>query len=84
MGAGNKLDPMSFRVADISQTSVCPLARVMRRECKARNLTDVKVVFSTEPPVPEAKGQQVPGSTAFVPSAAGLLLASEVIRDLTR
>lgn len=84
MGAGNKLDPMSFRVADISQTSVCPLARVMRRECKTRNLTDVKVVFSTEPPVPEAKGQQVPGSTAFVPSAAGLLLASEVIRDLTR
>ena len=66
MGAGNKLNPMAFRVADISETSVCPLARVIRRECKARNITNVKVVFSTESPKPMEKGQQVPASTAFL------------------
>ncbi|HBD68736.1 MAG TPA: tRNA threonylcarbamoyladenosine dehydratase [Treponema sp.] len=84
MGAGNKLNPMAFRVADISETSVCPLARVIRRECKARNIINVKVVFSTESPKCMEKGQQVPASTAFVPSAAGLLIASEVVQDLIK
>ena len=89
MGAGNKLDPTQFAVADISQTSVCPLARVMRRECKRRGLCDVKVVYSKEKPVrpmPEPIADpelcDVPGSTAFVPSVAGLIIASEVIKDL--
>ena len=95
MGAGNKLNPMSFEVADISQTSVCPLARVMRQECKKRGIKDVKVVYSKEKPVEsklteeekksaEQKGNGVaPGSCAFVPSVAGLIIASEVIKDLT-
>ena len=94
MGAGNKLNPMSFEVADISQTSVCPLARVMRQECKKRGIKDVKVVYSKEKPVEsklteeekksaEQKGNGVaPGSCAFVPSVAGLIIASEVIKDL--
>ena len=95
MGAGNKLNPMTFEVADISQTSVCPLARVMRQECKKRGIKDVKVVYSREKPVEsrlteeekksaEQKGNGVaPGSCAFVPSVAGLIIASEVIKDLT-
>ena len=88
MGAGNKLAPTAFEVADISQTSVCPLARVMRQECKKRGLTDVKVVYSKEKPVTacgtgELKGNSpAPGSCAFVPSVAGLIIASEVIKDL--
>ena len=93
MGAGNKLDPSRFRVADIYQTSVCPLAKVMRRELKKRGVTELKVVYSTEPPVspkgpaseaPSAGRRSVPGSISFVPSAAGLVLAGEVIRDLIR
>ena len=84
MGAGNKLDPSAFQVADIFETSVCPLARVMRRELKARGIKACKVVYSKEPPrEPMIKERKMPGSTAFVPSAAGLVLASEVIRDLT-
>lgn len=89
MGTGNKLDPMAFRVADISETSVCPLARVMRKELKKRGIEGVKVVFSTEEPRtplsggPEngqnGTGRPVPGSVSFVPAAAGLLLAAEVI-----
>ena len=79
MGAGNKLDPAAFEVADISKTSVCPLARVMRQECKKRGFTDVKVVYSKEKPVLKT---EVPASCAFVPSAAGLIIASEVVRDL--
>ena len=93
MGAGNKLDPTRFEVADISQTSVCPLARVMRQECKKRGLTGVKVVYSKEKPVVShpstgsttaaTGGKPVPASCAFVPSVAGLIIASEVIKDLT-
>ena len=90
MGTGNKLDPSKFQIADISKTTVCPLARVMRQECKKRGLKDVKVLFSTEKPVEqkitedcELKGNgPAPGSCAFVPSVAGLIIAGEVIRDL--
>ena len=80
MGAGNKLDPSKFRVADISETSVCPLAKVMRKELKRRGITNVRTVYSTEPPVSLPKGVRTVGSTAFAPSAAGFLLASEVVR----
>ena len=93
MGAGNKLDPAAFRVADIYETSVCPLARVMRKELKRRGVKQLKVVYSQEPPRgPEGAlyqeslagevRRQVPGSAAFVPAAAGLILAGEVVRDL--
>ena len=88
MGAGNKLDPTAFRVADISETSVCPLARIMRRELKKRGIDHVKVVFSTEPALVPAPTEEptarrsTPGSTAFVPAVAGLILAGEVIKDL--
>lgn len=88
MGAGNKLDPSQFRVADITQTSVCPLARVMRRELKARGISHLKVVFSQEPPITPVPCEnaptrrQTPGSLSFVPGAAGLVLAGEVLRDL--
>lgn len=91
MGAGNKLDPTAFAVADIYSTSVCPLARVMRRELKKRNVDSLKVVYSTEqavtPENPEkdpASGKSVPGSVAFVPSTAGLIIAGEVIKDLIK
>ncbi len=93
MGAGNKLDPTQFRVADIYETSVCPLARVMRRELKARGVRSCKVVYSVEPPIrlgfslADSSGQgaprrDVPGSNSFVPAAAGLILAGAVIRDI--
>ena len=90
MGAGNKLDPSAFRVADIYETSVCPLARVMRSECRKRGIDRLKVVYSTEPPLqplqqPAASSsarRSTPGSVSFVPSVAGLILAGEVIRDL--
>ena len=90
MGAGNKLDPTAFEVADISKTSVCPLARVMRRELRKRGIEHLKVVFSKEPPIepmdaePDGTHQkrQTPGSCAFVPSVAGLIMAGEIIRDL--
>jgi len=88
MGAGNKLDPTMFRVADIYQTKVCPLARVMRREMKKRGVEDLKVVYSEETPIRPAEdgGDEsgVPGSTAFVPSVAGLIIAGEVIKDLIK
>ena len=80
MGAGNTLDPSLFRIADISKTSVCPLAKVMRRELKNRGLKDVKCVYSTEEAI-KPEGNEI-GSIAFVPSVAGLLIASEVIKDL--
>ena len=91
MGAGNKLDPAAFRVSDLYETSICPLARVMRRELKKRGVDRLKVVWSPEPPLtpgdageqPEEGRRSIPGSVAFVPSVAGLILAGEVIRDLT-
>ncbi|MBO4387727.1 MAG: tRNA threonylcarbamoyladenosine dehydratase [Treponema sp.] len=105
MGAGNKVDPTKLKVADITRTSVCPLARVMRNELKKRRIKRLKVVFSTEPAIPpktdeadagfedtsgvtpERKGspkKQSPGSNAFVPSVAGMMIAAEVIKDLTQ
>ncbi len=85
MGAGNKLDPSRFRISDIFETSVCPLSKVMRRELKKRNVDSLKVVWSDEKPVvPLGDDKRTPGSIAFVPSAAGLVLASEVVRDLIR
>ena len=88
MGAGNKLDATAFRVADISETSVCPLARVMRRELRKRGIEHVKVVYSTESalspasPEEETNRRATPGSVAFVPAVAGLIIAGEVIKDL--
>lgn len=92
MGAGNKLDPTAFEVTDIYKTSVCPLAKVMRRELKKRGIGKLKVVYSKEPPLtPKSQPQeenngssrrQTPGSVAFVPSVAGLIIAGEVIKDL--
>ncbi len=89
MGAGNKLDPTAFEVADIAQTSVCPLARVMRRELKKRGIEHVKVVYSKEEPLPsklvdKESGKPIAGSIAFVPSVVGLILAGEVIKDLIK
>ena len=89
MGTGNKLRPSMLEVSDIYETSVCPLARVMRKELRKRGIPRLKVVWSRETPLEpsgdapaRASGRPVPGSTAFVPAAAGLLLASEVVRDL--
>ncbi|MBQ7159347.1 MAG: tRNA threonylcarbamoyladenosine dehydratase [Treponema sp.] len=91
MGAGNKIDPTQFKIADISQTSVCPLARVMRQEMKKRGIKGVKVLFSTEPArtpisdgsaVEDSNKRQIPGSNAFTPSVAGLIIAGEVLKDL--
>ena len=106
MGAGNKVDPTAFEVADIYKTSICPLARVMRRELKKRNVKSLKVVYSKEPPMTPiddmtiscrtncicppgtarkcTERRQVPGSNAFVPSVVGLIIAGEVIKDLTK
>lgn len=104
MGAGNKVDPTAFVVADIYETSVCPLARVMRRELKKRGIQKLKVVYSKEPPLTPiddmsiscrthcicppgtarkcTQRRQVPGSNAFVPAVAGLIIAGEVVKDL--
>ncbi|MBQ3897003.1 MAG: tRNA threonylcarbamoyladenosine dehydratase [Clostridia bacterium] len=81
MGAGNKLDPTKFEVTDISKTSVCPLARVMRKELKARGINHLKVVYSTEEP---KQRSETVASIATVPSVCGLLLANEVIKDLIK
>lgn len=83
MGAGNKLSPEKFEIADIYKTSVCPLAKVMRQELKKRGVKKLKVVYSQEPPI-KHKGQRLPASIAFVPSVAGLIIASEVIKDLIK
>ena len=108
-GAGNKVDPTKLKIADITRTSVCPLARVMRNELKKRNIKRLKVVFSTETAIPpkvdeaddfeDTSGKtperqttqrqgtskkQTPGSNAFVPSVAGMMIAAEVIKDLTQ
>lgn len=88
MGAGNKIDPTKFQVADIYKTSVCPLARVMRYELKKRRVKHLKCVFSTEEPIAPRQSEEVsgkrqtPGSCAFVPSVAGLIIAGEVIKDI--
>ena len=96
MGAGNKINPGLFEVTDLYKTSVCPLARVMRRECKKRGITSLKVVYSKEEPrkpldestvleelAANPERRSIPGSTAFVPSVAGLLIAGEIINELT-
>ena len=99
MGAGNKLDPAAFEVADIYKTSVCPLAKVMRHEMKKRGIKHLKVVYSKEKPIkpeddlsvscktdcvcpPGTARRQIPGSTAFVPSVVGLIIAGEIVTDL--
>ena len=95
MGTGNKLDPTRFQIADITKTSVCPLARIMRKECAKRGIKHLKVLFSTEDPIPSdpsvlndeelPEGRRaLPGSVAFVPSVAGLIIAGEVIKDLIK
>ena len=95
MGTGNKLDPTKFQVADITKTSVCPLARIMRKESAKRGIKHLKVLFSTEDPLspdPELASMEelpegrraLPGSVSFVPSVAGLIIAGEVIKDLTK
>ena len=83
MGAGNKLDGSAFSVADIYKTKVCPLAKVMRRELKKRGVKKLKVVYSEELPT-RTERRDIPGSVAFVPSVAGLIIAGEVIKDLTQ
>ncbi|MFR5876167.1 MAG: ThiF family adenylyltransferase [Eubacterium sp.] len=90
MGAGNKMDAAAFKVADIYKTSVCPLAKTMRRECKKRGIKHLKCVYSEEMPISPSNSaeelngrRQVPGSNAFVPSVVGLIIAGEVIKDLT-
>ena len=89
MGAGNKLDPTMFEVADIFETSVCPLARIIRKDLKKRNIEKLKVVYSKEPPINtndceinQNRKDNVKGSVSFVPSVAGLILAGEVIKDI--
>lgn len=106
MGAGNKLDPGRFKIADIYQTSVCPLARVMRRELKKRHVKNLKVVYSDEQPIRPLEDmsiscrtgcicplgaqhkcterRDIPGSTAFVPAVAGLMIAGEIVKDLSK
>lgn len=81
MGTGNKLDPLRLEVADLYETSVCPLAKVIRRELRKRNIEKLKVLYSKEEPLYRGR---VPGSTSFVPSVAGLIIASEVIKDLVQ
>lgn len=96
MGAGNKLNPAAFEVADLYETSVCPLAKVMRRELKKRGIQDLKVVYSKEEALKPLEWEEdetlsdgtrkkaIPGSTAFVPSVAGLIIAGEVVKDLVQ
>ena len=88
MGTGNKLDPTKFEVTDIYKTSICPLAKVMRKELKERNIDSLKVVYSKEEPIKplveltSSNNKHVPGSISFVPSVAGLIIASEVVKDI--
>ena len=90
MGTGNKLDPTRFQITDINKTSVCPLARVMRYELKKRGVKKLKVLFSDEEPMKPSheykneKGKAIPASISFVPSTAGLIIASQVIKDLIK
>lgn len=82
MGAGNKLDPTRFKVADISKTHTDPLSKVMRTELRKRGVNHLKTVFSDEPPI-NPSGERTPGSLSFVPSAVGLIIAGEIIKDLS-
>ncbi len=86
MGTGNKLDPTKFEITDIYKTQVCPLAKVMRKELKARNIKHLKVLYSREEPIKTGaiseNGKAIPGSISFVPSVAGLIIAGEVVKDL--
>ena len=87
MGTGNKLDPTKFEIDDIYNTSICPLAKVMRKELKARNIDGLKVLYSKEEPIKQNKqidGKLVPGSISFVPSVAGLIISGEVVKDIIR
>ena len=93
MGAGNKLDPTRFEVTDIYKTSVCPLAKVMRRELKNRGIKKLKVVYSKEEPIKiedyfcceeELDKKRVPGSLSYVPSCMGLIIASEIVKDIMK
>ena len=91
MGAGNKLDPTKFEVTDIYKTNICPLAKVMRKELRKREIPSLKVVYSQEPAITPFETEefdlyrrQIPGSVAFVPSVAGLIIAGEVVKDLVR
>ena len=82
MGTGNKLNPMEFEIADIYKTSVCPLARVMRKELKKRGINKLKVLYSKEKPININNDNKSPASISFVPSVAGMIIASEVIKDI--
>lgn len=87
MGTGNKLDPSKLKISDLSKTSICPLARVMRYELRKRGINHLKVCYSTEEPIKvtitdDVTKKHIPGSISFVPSSAGLLIASEVVRDI--
>lgn len=84
MGTGNKLDASMLEVTDIKKTEMCPLARTMRRELKNRGITSLKVVYSKEKPITPDDGDRIPASTAFVPAAAGLIIAGEVVKDLVK
>ena len=86
MGTGNKLDPTKFEITDIYKTSVCPLAKVMRKELKKRNIKNLKVVYSKEEPITQIENQEkrTPASISFVPSVAGLIIASEVVKDILK
>ena len=83
MGAGNKLDPTRFTVADISKTHTDPLAKVIRTELRKRGINHLKVVFSDEPPI-NPSGERTPGSISFVPSVVGLIIAGEIIKDIVK
>ncbi len=87
MGAGNKLDPTKFEVSDIYKTSICPLARVMRKELKMRGIKELKVIYSKENPIKVQamdKEKRIPGSISFVPSVAGLIISGEVTKDILK
>lgn len=84
MGTGNKLDPTKFEITDIYKTSVCPLAKVMRKELKKREITNLKVLYSKEEPIKHEEEKRTPASISFVPSVAGMLIAGEVIKDIIK
>lgn len=84
MGTGNKLDPTKFEIVDIYKTSVCPLAKVMRKELKKRGIQDLKVLYSKEEPIKHDVESRTPASISFVPSVAGMIIAGEVIKDIIK